>query len=65
MKTLSHLCQYLAEFSSEWEMFQLKLVEKIKLHILCSITFFPPENRAVWDNVEKYGTAGEVADNNT
>jgi len=28
-------------------MFQTKVVEKIKTHILCSVTFFPPENLAV------------------
>ena len=40
MKTFSHLWQYLAEFFLEWEMFQIKVVEKIKTHILCSVTFF-------------------------
>jgi len=29
-------------------MFQAKFVDKIKAHILCSITFFP-ENRAVYE----------------
>ena len=32
----------------EREMFQKKIVEKIKTHILCSITFFF-ENRALYD----------------
>jgi hypothetical protein len=31
MKTFSHLWQYLAEFFLEWEMFQIKAVEKIKI----------------------------------
>jgi hypothetical protein len=31
---------YVAELFLEWEMFQTKVVEKIKTHILCSITFF-------------------------
>ena len=35
MKTYVHLCCYLAEFFLEWEMFQGKVVEKIKTHILC------------------------------
>jgi hypothetical protein len=48
MKTFSHLWQYLAEFFLEWEMFQRKFVEKIKTHILCSVTFFY-ENRAVYE----------------
>ena len=29
-------------------MFQIKVAEKIKTHILCSVTFFP-ENRAVYE----------------
>jgi hypothetical protein len=40
-----------------------KFVEKIKTHILCSITFFPRIVR-LWDNVEKYGTAGQATDDN-
>ena len=30
-------------------MFQTKLVKKIKTHILCSVTFFFFENRAVYE----------------
>jgi hypothetical protein len=30
-------------------MFQKKFVEKIKTHILCTLNFFPPENRAVYE----------------
>ena len=32
-------------------MFQTKVVEKIKTHILCSITFF--ENRAIYETISK------------
>ena len=39
-------------------MFQTKGVEKIRAHILCSTTF--SENRAVYDNVEKHGPAGQA-----
>jgi hypothetical protein len=39
MKTCAHLW-YLAQFFLEWEMFHTKVVEKIKTHILFSITFF-------------------------
>ena len=46
-------------------MFQTKVVEKIKTHILCSITFFFFENRAVCENVEKYCRAGQATDDNT
>jgi hypothetical protein len=34
-------------------MFQIKVVEKVKIHILFSVTF--PEIRAVHENVEKRG----------
>ena len=47
MKTFSLLWQCLAEFSLEWEMFQIKVLVKIKTHTLCFITF--QENRAVYD----------------
>ena len=40
MKTFSHLWQYLAEFFVEWEIFHIKVVDKIKIHILCSVAFF-------------------------
>jgi hypothetical protein len=39
-------------------MLQTELVEKIRTHILCSITF--PKNRNVLDNVEKYGRARQA-----
>jgi hypothetical protein len=41
MKTYVDLWHYLAELPLEWEMFQTKFVEKIKIHILCSVIFFP------------------------
>jgi hypothetical protein len=63
MTTFSHLWQYLAEFFWEWEMFQVKVIVKIKTHILCSITFFRKACR-LWDNVEKYGRAWEVTNDN-
>jgi hypothetical protein len=37
-----HLWSYLAHF-------QRKVVGKIKKHILCSVTFFSPENRVVYE----------------
>ena len=47
---------YLAQFFLEWEMFETKVVEKIKTHILRSIIFLL-ENRAVykimWKNIVK------------
>jgi hypothetical protein len=44
-------------------MFQTKVVQKIKTHILCSVTFFP-KVVPLWDNVEKYGTARKATDGN-
>jgi hypothetical protein len=63
MKTFVHLWQYLAEFYLEWEMFQIKVVEKIKTHILRSVSFLRKSCR-LWDNVEKYGGAREATDDN-
>jgi len=34
-------------------MFQVKFVEEIKTHILCSVTFFSFENRAVYETMWK------------
>jgi hypothetical protein len=44
-------------------MFQTKVVEKTKTHILCSITFSRKSCR-LWDNVEKYGTVRQATDHN-
>jgi hypothetical protein len=43
---------YLPQFSLESEMFQTKVVEKIKTHILYSVTFSRKSYR-LWDNVGK------------
>ena len=45
-------------------MFQTKVVEKIKTHILCSVTFFF-ENHAVYEIMsEKYCIPGQATDDN-
>jgi len=51
---LSHL----AQFSLECEMFETKVVEIIKTHILCSRSFFSRKSCLLWDNVEKYYISG-------
>jgi hypothetical protein len=61
MKTFSHLWQYLAELFLEWEMFDIKVVEKIKRHILCSATF-SRKSCPLWDNVEKAGGSRDATD---
>jgi hypothetical protein len=40
MKNNVRLLSYLSQFFLEWEMFQRKVVEKIKTHILCSVFLF-------------------------
>jgi len=57
-----HFLSYLAHFFLEWEMFQIKVVEKIKTHILCSVTFLQKSCR-LWDKVEKYNGVGQNTDN--
>jgi hypothetical protein len=51
MKTFSHLWQYLAEFFLKWEMFQIKVIEKVKTRILCSVASFR-KSHSLWDNFE-------------
>ena len=63
MKTDIHFWSYLAQFFLEREMFQTKVVEKIETHILYSIPFFLKSCR-LWENVEKYGRAGQATDDN-
>jgi hypothetical protein len=60
MKTYVHSWQYLAEFCLESEIFQTKIVEKIKEHLLYSM-FFQKSCR-LWDNVEKYGRVRQTTD---
>jgi len=43
-------------------MFQAKVVEKIKTHILCSIHFFPRKSHRLWENVENCGTTRQARD---
>jgi hypothetical protein len=57
MKTNVHFLLYLAQFFLEWKLFQTKVVEKIKTHIVFSnfIYFFSSKNCAVceimWKNI--------------
>ena len=56
--------QYLTQLFLQWEIFQTKILQKIKTHILCSIHIFW-ESCHLWDNVEKYHTARQVTDDAT
>ena len=61
--TLVHFLSYLVQFFLECKMFQTKVVEKIKTHILCSVTFF--ENLAVYKIMwKKYCRNGQATDDN-
>ena len=40
MNTDIHFWSYPAQFFLDWEMFQTKVVEELKTHILCSVNFF-------------------------
>jgi hypothetical protein len=43
----------------QWEMFQINIVEEMKIHILYSIRFFRKSCR-LWDNVEKCDSARQA-----
>jgi hypothetical protein len=61
MKTNIYVWSYLAHFYLEREIFQTNVVEKIKRHILYSVTFLRKSCR-LWDYVEKYRRAGQATD---
>jgi hypothetical protein len=50
MKTNAHSWSYVAQFFLELEMIKMKLVDKIKTRVLCSVRFF--ENRTFFEIVE-------------
>ena len=52
---------YLASFSLEWEIFQTKVVEKIKTHVLLSINFFCRKSR-LWDMWKNCCIGGQATD---
>ena len=62
MYAFSYLWQYFAELFLQWEIFQIKVVGKVKTHTLCPITSFRKSCR-LWSNVEKCGGAREAIDN--
>jgi len=57
MKTNTNVWSYPAHVFLEWQTCQTKVVEKIRMHILCSVTFFL--NYAVyeimWKNIVQRG----------
>jgi len=63
LKTCVDLWSYLAQYFLELEMFQTKVIDKIKTHILCSVTFSRKSCR-LWDNVERCCRPGQATDDN-
>jgi hypothetical protein len=63
MKTYAYLWQYLPESVLEREMFQKKVVEKLKHIFYVQYIFFQKSCR-LWDSVEKYGTARQATQDN-
>ena len=59
MKTDIHCLSYRAQCFLEWEMFETKVVEKTKTHILCSVSFYFTKNPVVyeimWKNIVQPG----------
>jgi hypothetical protein len=65
MKTNIHFWSYLALFLLEGEIFRTEAVEKIKKHILCSISFFPKIVPFMRECEKNRGTARQTTDDNT
>ena len=55
--------KHFSEFFLKLEIFQITVVERIKIHNICSLTFFRKSSH-LWDNVEKYGETIQATDNN-
>jgi hypothetical protein len=53
MKTYLHFRSYLAEFFLERDMFQAKVLDKIKTHPVCWVPFSRKSSR-LWDDVGNY-----------
>ena len=62
MKTIMHF-DCISHFFLEWGMFQTKVLENIRTHLLSSVTFFF-ENCAVYEYVEKHSRARQATYDN-
>jgi hypothetical protein len=60
MKANLHFLLYFAHFFLEGELFQTEIVEKIKIRILCCLTFFFSKILPFMRYVEKYCRAGQA-----
>ena len=54
MKTYVNLWYYLVELFLKWEIFKTEVVEKMKTHVLCLVTFFWKPCH-LWDILKKCG----------
>jgi len=59
MKTNTHIWLLLAQFFLNEKCFETKFVEKIEIHMLCSIFFFL-NLFGLWDNMETIIRAGQA-----
>jgi hypothetical protein len=59
MKANIYVWTYLVQLFLWWEMFQTKVIKKIKTHILCSKHLFG-KSCHLWDNVEKFCRGGQA-----
>ena len=60
MQTDIHFWSHFSQLSLEWEMFQTKVVDKIRTHFVLSNIV--PKTFRLWENVEEYGRAGQATD---
>jgi hypothetical protein len=63
MKNNTHFLSYLIHFFLEWKVFQRKVAEKIKAHILWLVTFLRNSCR-LWESVDKYCRPAQATDDN-
>jgi len=63
MKTDIRFGSHLAQFFLEWKLFQTKVADKPKTHILSSVTFLLKLCH-LWDNVKKFGRDRKATDDN-
>jgi hypothetical protein len=63
VKTITHFCSYVAQFFLQWELFQTKVVDKIKTYIFFQKLYF--ESRTFYEITwKKYRTAGQATEGN-
>jgi hypothetical protein len=57
MKTNIHSVSYIARLFLELKILQIKFIEKINTHILCSVLFFENRNfyEKMWKNIVQWG----------